>query len=125
MAKRPPPRAPLLEWLAAAFGLALVLAVAAVIARDAINVSAETAPGLVVRATAIRPEPDGFLLEFEARNLTPVTAAAVAVEAALPGGETSAVTLDYVPGNSARRGGLLFRNDPRGAALRVRGYQDP
>ena len=125
MAKRAPTPAPLLEWIAAAIGLLLILGVAAVIARDAFDVDSELAPDIVVEAVRIRAVERGFLLEFEARNRSPITAAQVTIEAALPGGETSNATIDYVPGRSTRRGGLYFTRDPRGAVLRVLGYQDP
>ena len=59
------------------------------------------------------------------------TAAAVQIEGELLDGErviaTSQVTLDYVPGNSERRGGLFFREDPEAHGLKVRalGYAEP
>lgn len=119
------PKPPLLEWIASAVGLLLILAVMAVIARDAFNGSADMAPEVTVTATRIRPSGTGFLVEFEARNLSPVTAAQLVVEGKLPGGEISNATIDYVPGRSVRRGGLFFSADPRGVELRALGYQDP
>jgi uncharacterized protein (TIGR02588 family) len=116
---------PLLEWIASAVGLLLILAVMAVIARDAFNGSGEIAPEVGVVATRIGRSGTGYLVEFEARNLSAVTAAQVAIEGKLPGGETSTATIDYVPGRSARRGGLFFSQDPRGVELRALGYQDP
>ena len=118
-------RPPLLEWIASAIGLLLILGVMAVIARDAFNGSADMAPEVTVTATRIRQSGTGFLLEFEARNLSPVTAAQLTIEGKLPGGETSTATIDYVPGRSARRGGRFFSADPRGVELRALGYQDP
>jgi uncharacterized protein (TIGR02588 family) len=116
---------PLLEWIASAMGLVLILAVMGVIARDAFNGSAGLAPDIQVAATGVRQSEAGFLVEFEARNLAPITAAQVAIEGKLPGGETSTATIDYVPGRSVRRGGLLFSADPRGLELRALGYQNP
>jgi uncharacterized protein (TIGR02588 family) len=116
---------PLLEWIASAIGLLLILGVLAVIARDAFNGSADMAPDLAVAATRVRHSGTGYLVEFEARNLSPVTAAQVAIEGRLPGGETSTATIDYIPGRSARRGGPFFSADPRGVELRALGYQDP
>jgi uncharacterized protein (TIGR02588 family) len=116
---------PLLEWIASAIGLLLTLGVMAVIARDAFNGSVGMTPDIAVAITRIQPVRAGFLLEFEARNLSPVTAAQVTIEGKLPDGETSSATIDYVPGRSARRGGLLFAHDPRGAEVRALGYQDP
>jgi len=124
-AKQPGGGPPLLEWIAAALGLILILAVMAAIARDAFNPGTGLAPDLTVTATRLRPTGTGFLLEFEARNASPITAAQVTIEGKLPGGETSTATIDYVPGRSTRRGGLYFGEDPRGVELRVLGFQDP
>ncbi len=116
---------PLLEWVASVIGLLLILGVTAVIARDAFNGSADMAPDVSVSATRVRPSGSGFLVEFEARNASPVTAAQLTVEGRLPDGETSTATIDYVPGRSVRRGGLFFSAEPRGVRLRALGYQDP
>lgn len=120
-----PARPPLLEWIASAVGLILTLGVMGVIARDAFGPSADLAPEVAVAATRVRQSGAGFLLEFEARNLSPITAAQVTIEGTLAGGEISSATIDYVPGRSVRRGGLYFRGDPRGAELRALGYQNP
>jgi uncharacterized protein (TIGR02588 family) len=125
MTKKKPKPPPLLEWIASAIGLLLILAVTGVIARDAFNGSAGMTPDIAVAVTRVQPVQAGFILEFEARNLSPVTAAQVTIEGKLPGGETSTATIDYVPGRSARRGGLFFAEEPRGAELRALGYQDP
>lgn len=79
----------------------------------------------------IVPSADGWLVEVAAQNLSAATAAAVQIEGELLDGErviaTSQVTLDYVPGNSERRGGLFFREDPQAHGLKVRamGYAEP
>ncbi len=116
---------PLLEWIASAIGLVLALAVMAAIARDAFNGSSEMTPDIRISAIGARQVGAGWVVEFEARNASPATAAQVAVEGRLPDGETATATIDYVPGRSTRRGGLFFSRDPRGAELRALGYQDP
>ncbi|HST37235.1 MAG TPA: hypothetical protein VLK25_11470 [Allosphingosinicella sp.] len=116
---------PLLEWIAAALGLVLTLGVMAVIARDAFNGSAAMTPDIAVSVLRVRPVSAGYVVEFEAANRAPVTAAQVTVEGALPGGETSTATIDYIPGRSQRRGGLFFATEPRGLTVRALGYQDP
>ena len=115
----------MLEWIASAIGLLLTLGVMAAIARDGFNGSAGMTPEIEVAVIRVQPVRSGFLLEFEARNVSPATAAQVTIEAKLPGGETSNATIDYVPGRSARRGGLFFAQDPRGAEVRALGYQEP
>jgi uncharacterized protein (TIGR02588 family) len=122
---KPKPKPPLLEWIASAIGLLLILCVVAVIARDAFNGSADMAPDIEVVARA--PEQLGarWLVRFEARNNSPVTAAQVTIEGELPGGETSTAVIDYIPGRSTRGGGLVFSQEPTGVRLRPLGYQDP
>lgn len=122
---RSKPKPPLLEWIAAAAGLLLVLGVMGVIARDAFNGSAGTTPDIAVAAIRARPVGSGWVVEFEARNVASVTAAQVTIEGRLPGGETATATIDYVPGRSVRRGGLFFGAEPLGVELRALGYQDP
>ena len=118
-------RPPLLEWIASGVGLLLALSVVTVIARDAVIGSADLPPDVTVIVLQVQSASSGYLLTFEARNSSPTTAAQVAIEGALPAGETSTATIDYIPGRSARRGGLYFSTDPRGARVRALGYQDP
>lgn len=117
---------PALEWLAAGLGLAMILFVAAVIGREALTVEQAQLPAIQVNALRVTPGPTGFVVEFEAVNLTSGTAAAVAIEGK-SGDETSTATLDYVAGNTSAKGGLFFRHDPRGAPLELRamGFQTP
>jgi uncharacterized protein (TIGR02588 family) len=116
---------PLLEWIASATGLLLILCVVAVIARDAFNGSAGMAPDIEVVARAPEQLGGRWLVRFEARNASPVTAAQVTIEGVLPGGETSTAVIDYIPGRSTRGGGLVFSQEPAGVRLRPLGYQDP
>jgi uncharacterized protein (TIGR02588 family) len=116
---------PLLEWIASAVGLALILAVIAVIARDAFNGSADMAPDIEIVARAPEQVGGRWLVRFEAHNRSPITAAQVTIEGALPGGETSTAVIDYVPGRSTRGGGLIFSQEPTGVRLRALGYQGP
>jgi uncharacterized protein (TIGR02588 family) len=116
---------PLLEWIASAVGLLLTLGVMAVIARDAFSDSAGMTPDVEVSPLRARAVSGGYVVEFKAENHSPVTAAQVTVEGALPNGETSTAVIDYIPGRSERRGGLFFTQAPRGVTLRPLGYQDP
>ena len=121
---------PLLEWVASAAGLLLTLGLLAVIVAEAVRTPAGAAPAIEVRAVSVEPAASGFVVQFEARNRSHATAAAVTIEGELAGAgetETSQAMLDYVPGHSKRRGGLFFRRDPRGHPLELRalGYQEP
>lgn len=125
MAKKQPPQSPLLEWIAAAVGLLLILGIAVVIARDAFNGSADMAPDLEVVVRDRQQVGNRWLVRFDAHNRSPVTAAQVTIEGTLPGGETSTATIDYIPGRSTRGGGLVFSTEPREVSLRPLGFQDP
>jgi uncharacterized protein (TIGR02588 family) len=122
---------PVLEWISAAIGLVLTLAMLGFIAWQAGKRTGEEPPAIKVHVQQILSAGDGYVVEFAARNLSPATAAAVQIEGELVEGErviaTSQVTLDYVPGNSERRGGLFFRENPRAYDLEIRalGYAKP
>ena len=118
-------RPPLLEWIASGVGLLLTLGVVAVIARDAFNNSAGMAPDIEVVVREQQHVGGRWLVRFDAHNRSPVTAAQVTIEGALPDGETSTATIDYIPGRSTRGGGLVFSAEPRGVRLRPLGFQDP
>ena len=116
---------PLLEWIASAAGLVLLLAVVAMLARDAFNGSGDTPPDIEVVVRDQHQMGDRWLVRFDVHNRSPVTAAQVTIEGALPGGETGTATIDYVPGRSTRGGGLIFSQRPDGVQLRPLGFQDP
>ena len=122
---------PALEWIAAGIGLVLTLAMLGFIGWQAWKSTGEERPAIKVDVLRIVPSADGWLVEVAAQNLSAATAAAVQIEGELLDGErviaTSQVTLDYVPGNSERRGGLFFREDPEAHGLKVRalGYAEP
>lgn len=116
---------PVLEWLASAIGLILTLGVTAVIAQDAFSGSAEAPPDIEVVAKAPERVGQRWLVRFDAHNRAATTAAQVTIEGVLPGGETSTATIDYIPGRSTRRGGLVFSSEPAGVRLRPLGFQDP
>jgi uncharacterized protein (TIGR02588 family) len=135
--RSPPPRkpqtaagrTPLLEWIAAATGAVLAVAVIGVIAAEALS-GPRTPPKLHVRALEVTPTTAGYTVEFEVENTGGSAAAAVMVAGDLTGSgapETAEATIDYVPARSKARGGLILRGDPRAGALRLyaKGYAEP
>ena len=118
------------EWIAAAASLLLVLGAIGFLLFDARN-SPRSAPSIRIAIDSIITAGDGLLVEFHARNAGTTTAAGVRVEGRLSSDsgvvETSEVTLDYVPGESARSAGLFFSLDPREHRLDIRptGYERP
>lgn len=126
-----PAREPLLEWIAAGIGLMLTLGILAVIGREALSGEVEQPPAIEVRVENVVESTAGFVVEIAATNRSGATAASVQVEGELKSAgtsvEVSAATFDYVPGHGTRRGGLLFRQDPRLYQLELRalGYEAP
>lgn len=117
---------PMLEWIAAATGLVLTLALLALLGKEALLGQRDEVPTVEVRVERIVEKEGLFVVEVEAVNHHGATASAVEIEGTL-GDTASTVTIDYVPGHSRRRAGLYFREDPRGGQLDVRalGYEEP
>lgn len=116
---------PALEWIAAALGLLVLLGLMAVLIREAVTSGFDDMPRLSARVEAVTPVADHYVVQIVVANASGQTAAAVQVEGKL-GDETASATLDYVPGHSEAKGGLLLKSDPRaGLELSVVGYELP
>jgi uncharacterized protein (TIGR02588 family) len=120
---------PWLEWLASGLGLLLALCVFGFIGWQALH-DASSPPAITVSATEITEVTGGYRVMFEARNVGGAAAAQVRIEGTVSGGsgpETSSVILDYIPGHSARKGGLFFTHDPPSGnlSLRAAGFAKP
>lgn len=128
-AKRSSP--PPLEWIAAAIGLLLTLAVLGALGWESLKGSGNRTPVIETSISGITPTPVGYVVEIELHNRSSVTAAAVEVEGELTKADgtvaTSTTTVDYVPGDSRRNAGLFFKDDPRRHRLEVRalGFAEP
>ena len=121
---------PPLEWAAAAVGLLVALALLAILGREALAGNERPVPVLEASVERVAATAAGHVVEFQVRNFSEQTAAAVQVEGKLEGGgeeESSGATIDYVPGRSEAKGGLIFTADPRRARLELRviGYEIP
>jgi uncharacterized protein (TIGR02588 family) len=122
-------RTPWLEWVASGVGLLLALIVFGLVGWQTMNGASEP-PAISVEVGNVTQVPGGFRVEFRARNTSGSAGAQVEIEGILSGGEAdeiSRVVFDYVPGRSARQGGLFFIRDPRSGhlSLRARGYSVP
>lgn len=130
--KRTKQRTPALEWVAAAIGLLLTLAVLGILAREALSGARHDVPMIAVTVERVIEREGQFLVEVKATNRTGAAASHVEIEGRLTpdgGGEpiTGKATVDYVPGHSGRKAGLFFSADPRRGQLEVRalGYEEP
>lgn len=123
----------LLEWIAGAVGLAVTAGLLVFLGLEAADPASERPPVLDVRPIAITKTAVGHILEVEVSNGSGKTAASVHIEGELTGAgpdggaETSNAVVDYMPGHSQRRAGLIFSGDPRTGQLKLRatGYQKP
>ena len=121
---------PPLEWAAAAVGLLVALVLLAIVAREAFVTRDESVPELTATAERVVATASGHVVEVRVDNASSQAAAAVQIEGTMGEGgneETSIATIDYVPGRSEAKGGLIFSRDPRGGRfeLRVTGYEIP
>ena len=116
---------PALEWITAALGLILFLGLLGVLASEALSSADDDVPRLSARIGGVTAIPGGHAVRFSVSNASGQTAAAVQVEGKL-GAETASATLDYVPGRSEAKGGLMFKGYPAaGVAIAVLGYELP
>ncbi|QRM30253.1 hypothetical protein [Microvirga sp. VF16] len=120
---------PWLEWLASGLGFLLALCVFGFIGWQALH-DATSSPAIMVAATETSQVAGGYRVIFEARNVGGAAAAQVRIEGTISGGsgpETSSVILDYIPGHSARKGGLFFTQNPQSGhlSLRAAGFAKP
>ena len=117
------------EWVAAAISALIVIGMLAALITDA--VSEDTAPDIVLRVDSISRGTNAYLVSFTAGNRGTRTAATLGIGAELWDGgrmvESSSTTIDYLPGESERGGGLFFQRDPRSLRLELRalGYEEP
>lgn len=116
------------EWIAVGISAAIVIGAVVTLllhaGRD------RTPPDLVVTVDRVDPVTAGFLVRFTVENKGGTTAAHVVVRGesrGTAGGEDPEAVFDYVPDGSRRRGGLMFKTDPRHGALTLRAvaYREP
>lgn len=117
------------EWVAAAISALLIIGVLAVLIRGA--AAGETGPDIVLRVDSVVRGTTGYHVSFTAENRGTLTAASLNIGAELWDGEvmieSSTSTIDYLPGESQRGGGLFFERDPQTFRLVLRplGYEEP
>lgn len=118
------------EWAIAAVGALVVLSAVAFLLHDALT-SPSTSPRIEIMVDSVVATEHGHVVEFRARNHGYRTAAGLLVEGEIRSDtgtvEKAEATIDYVPAQSSRRGGLLFEHDPRSYTLEIRGkgYDTP
>lgn len=110
-------RIPAIQWVVAALGLAVTLATIGYLVWLAGH-AREAPPDVVVRVDSVYQARAGWAVTFTATNRGDRTAESVVIRARTGDGqEEGETTLDFVPGHGQRQGGLIVREDPRGAGL--------
>jgi uncharacterized protein (TIGR02588 family) len=120
---------PLLEWIVGVFGGLIFFGMLAVLIAAGLR-RAETPPSIFVESERVTAVENGYVLEFNARNESDVTAADISVVAELRVGDEThhrEARFDHLPPRSERRGGFVFESDPRRGELKLRaeGYNEP
>lgn len=124
-------RTPILEWIAAATGLLLLLFLLGAISLDVLQGGSRVPPDIHINVHPGVKAGGRYLVTFDASNKGGASAAALEVEGQLTDQgrviETSSSRIDYVPGHGTAQGGLFFEHDPSGLTLKLRplGYQAP
>ncbi len=119
-----------LEWFAAIVSAAILLGMISYMIVYGLT-QPNTPPHITLVGGQIEQIGQGYRIEFTARNDGSQTAAALQVRGVVRAGdavvEESRAVIDYVPGMSERKGGLLFTRDPRQNTLELRGegYSNP
>ena len=119
------------EWTAAGLGAAIALAAIGFMVYEAASAAPDAVPMITARVERVVAHPSGYVVEFRATNDGDATAARVLVQGELRGdngqAEHSEAAIDFVPARSWRRGGLVFRQDPRAGRVEVRvvGFDRP
>ena len=130
MARKHHDPVPPLEWAAAAVGLLVALVLLGIVAREAFATRDDSVPVLTASVERVTATAAGHVVEVRVDNASNQAAATVQIEGTIGEGvdeETSSATVDYVPGRSNAKAGLIFSRDPRQGAfeLRVTGYEIP
>lgn len=118
------------EWIAAACGAALFLAMIGYMAYAGFH-EVDGAPRIELATLPPVEQGDRFLVGFTATNLGEATATSLTVRARLTEDgkeiESQEATIDYLPMRSSRAGGFFFGEDPRKYRLTLvaTSYLDP
>ena len=119
-----------LEWFAAFVSAAILLGMIGYMVVYGLT-QPNSPPQITLVGGKVEQIGSGYRIEFTARNDGSQTAAALQIRGALRVGDTvveeSRAVIDYVPGASERKGGLIFTRDPRQNTLELRseGYSNP
>lgn len=119
----------MLEWIGAALGLLLTLAMVGHLVIEAFR-ETKGPPRLSVTHGAAELGEGGYTVPVTVHNKSDATAEGVEIRGALETAgqvEERRAAFNYVPGQGEAKGGLVFQSDPAKGRLRVtaEGYSEP
>jgi uncharacterized protein (TIGR02588 family) len=120
----------LIEWFVAIIGGLILLATVSFLVMEGLT-RQEGPPQITFEAGRVEAVNGGYVVPFTARNQGYSTASALEITARLVQGgavvEESRATIDHVPEQSVRRGGVFFSRNPEQFELQLRaaGYSSP
>lgn len=121
---------PLLEWLLGGVGVVLFVGAIAFLLYE--GTRGHDRPAAVeIRVDDILPIGDAYLVRYQAHNRGTLTLVDLNVSARVLDGdaelERADARIDFLPGESSRKGGFYLQEDPRAYRLEIRagGYQEP
>jgi uncharacterized protein (TIGR02588 family) len=120
----------LLEWVVASAGALILIAMIAYLVFYGLT-KPDGPPMIRFEAGPVDATGTGYVVQFTVRNEGHSTASALEISGRLMQGdsiaEESRATIDHVPEQSLRRGGLFFSRDPAPyqLVLRAEGYASP
>ena len=121
---------PLLEWVIASGGLAIVIAVVGVLIYEAVA-GDRSPPDVKLTVQFVAPLQNGFLVKIHAENIGAESAERVSVTTEVweesKVVQSSETPLDHLPPHSFREAGVFFQRGPRPSEIRLRalGYEEP
>jgi uncharacterized protein (TIGR02588 family) len=119
-----------LEWIVAGLGALLLTATIGYLVFQGVT-QQDGPPSISFETGPVERTGSGYVVTFVARNEGHSTASALEISGRLVQGETvleeSRATIDHLPEQSARRGGLFFSRDPASFEFRLsaEGYSSP
>jgi uncharacterized protein (TIGR02588 family) len=120
----------LIEWIVSTTGTLLFLFTLMFVLVNAIT-NSKTPADIKVKLLSVHENGDDFLLNVEVENKGNASVEGLEIEALLTNAgteiEKGVTTFDYVPGNSKRKGGIFFKNNPQDFTLTLRplGFEEP
>jgi uncharacterized protein (TIGR02588 family) len=120
----------LIEWIVSSTGTILFMFTLGFVLYNAVFGNG-TPANINLRTLSVQQNGTDYLITIEAFNKGDASVEGLEVEVKLLDNgnevEKGVTTFDYVPGNSKRKGGIFFRNNPKEYKIELRplGFEEP